>query len=297
MQAATLALASALLLGPVPHTRPGPNDDPDAQIALGNPSRATTDPRHQTNLLVKHRYFVLSYNNETGTPNWVSWRLTKDDLGNAKRVPFHPDGSLPKGFKRITPKDYTGAGFDRGHMCPHSDRAHSHEASNATFMMSNVIPQAPAVNQKAWNELEIYCRKLAEQGKTLYVVCGPAGKGGVGLNGEVKFIGDGRVTVPAKCWKVILVLDGAGDPRGDVERVAKDTRLIAVIMPNSQEVGFDWARFRVPVKEVEELTGYRFFDQVPARIIEPLKQKADETRIPKSRPPRGGKNQEASHAR
>ena len=40
-------------------------------------------------------------------------------------------------------RDYTGSGFDRGHMCPHSDRAANEEMSFATFVMSNIIPQAP----------------------------------------------------------------------------------------------------------------------------------------------------------
>ena len=163
--------------------------------------------------------------------------------------------------------------------------------------MSNIIPQAPAVNQKAWNELEVYCRQLAEEGKTLYIVSGPAGRGGIGRDGAAEAIGDGRVAVPAKCWKLVLVLDGVGEPRDDVGKVHRDTRFIAVIMPNTQDVGFDWARYRVPVKEVEELTGYRFFDKVPARVIEPLKRKADDTRIPRSRPPRRGTNQEDSHDR
>ena len=105
-----LALSAALLLGFVPPARA----DADAQLAMGNPSRAAADPRDKDNFLLKKPYFSLSYNNGKGTPNWVSWRLTQDDLGNAKRVPFFPDQTLPRGFRRIFPKDYSGSGFDRG---------------------------------------------------------------------------------------------------------------------------------------------------------------------------------------
>ena len=117
------------------------------------------------------------------------------------------------------------------------------------------------------------------------MVCGPQGTGGVGKNGPAATIARGKVTVPASCWKVILVLpdDGGED---DVAKVTKRTRLIAVIMPNDDQVGLSWAKHRVPVREVEELTGYTSFDKVPAEVINPLKRKVDEVCIPRPRPPR-----------
>ena len=84
--------------------------------------------RNKDNFLMKKKQFALSYSNDRGTPNWVSWMLHKDDLGNARK-PFFPDTTLPRGFRRITPRDYTDSGFDRGHMCPHSDRADTPENS------------------------------------------------------------------------------------------------------------------------------------------------------------------------
>jgi endonuclease G, mitochondrial len=253
------------------------------QLKMGNPSRATEDAADKDNFLMEKEYFALSYNNTKGTPNWVSWQLATNYLGDAPRMPFHPDETFPLGFRHITPKDYTGSGFDRGHMCPHSDRNATPHMSQATFVMSNIIPQSPHVNQKAWAQLEMYCRTLVERHhKVLYIVSGPAGHGGAGSEGPQEIIGKRlKVLVPAVCWKVILVLDAEeGD---DLKRVDKNTRLIAVIMPNDMTVGEDWSRYRVPVKEVEKLTGYRFFNKVPARIIEPLKEKVDEEHIPKPR--------------
>jgi endonuclease G len=118
---------------------------------MGNPTQATADVNHKNNFLIVKPYYALPYNNVRGTPNWVSWRLSKEDLGNAPRFPFQPDTSLPAGFKRVVPNDYTGSGFDRGHMCPHSDRTRSMESSKATFLMTNMVPQSPENNQRAWN--------------------------------------------------------------------------------------------------------------------------------------------------
>ena len=77
-----------------------------------------------------------------------------------------------------------------------------------------------------------------------------------------------------------MVLD-ANDNDQDVERVDADARLIAVIMPNDRSVPQDnWWRYRVSVKDVEELTGYTFFDKVSADIINPLKEEVDSEFIP-----------------
>jgi endonuclease G len=251
-------------------------------MLMGNPSNATTDTANKDNFLMVKKYFALSYNDSKGTPNWVSWELTADDIGTAPRVLFYPDSDLPAGFHRVTPKDYTGSGFDRGHMCNHSDRSATPDSSHATFVMTNMIPQSPYVNQKAWDQLEAYCRQLAEQGhQHLYIVAGPAGQGGKGRNGLKEEIGTtNKVVVPAQCWKVIMVVKG--DRGDDIAKVDENTRLIAVIMPNDMSVGEDWKGFRVSVRDVEKLTGYKFFDKVPATIIDPLKEEVDAVSIPRA---------------
>lgn len=272
-------LAPVLLIAAAPVY--GQDDYP--HLRMGNPSRATDSPANKDNFLTKKPQFALSYCNDRGTPNWVSWMLCKKDLGVAPRKPFHPDTSLPRSFRRITPRDYTDSGFDRGHMCPHSDRADTVENSAATFVMTNIIPQAGEVNQNPWNDLEMYCRDLvSKHHKRLYIVCGPQGAGGTGKHGSRNTIADGRVTVPAKCWKVIIVVpEGEGD---DIAKVNSGTRLIAVIMPNTDRIEHHWDRYRTSVRKVEELTGYTFFDGVPAEVIEPLKAKTDGERIAVHRP-------------
>jgi endonuclease G len=140
----------------------------------------------------------------------------------------------------VTSHVYDGSGFDRGHMCPAKDRSATQEDCDATFYMTNIVPQSPATNQTGWERLESYCRALARRGHKLHVVCGPSGVGGVGKNGYRREIGKGRlkVTVPAELWKVVLVLPHEGaEPR-------KNTRVISVIMPNDQTVDFDWTKYR-----------------------------------------------------
>lgn len=256
-------------------------------IRFGMPSPAKADPSHKEDYLIERAQYVLSYNNKTKTPNWVCWCLKKEDIGKSQRGAFKQDGTLPAGFTQITSTVYNDSGFDRGHMCPAQDRSSHQKDMDATFFLTNVVPQSPDSNQHAWERLESYCRSLARD-HVLYICCGPHGVGGVGKNGKADVIGKGKmqVTVPAKLWKVILVMPNeAAGPR-------KNTRAIAIIMPNNQEVGYDWAKHRVSVREVEKLTGFTFFPKIDAEIAHEIKKDADEVqvRVPAEQHRRKGKD-------
>jgi endonuclease G len=275
MQAITKRLAFSLLtflvcLAPLCAEEPSPN------VHFGLPSPAKADAKQRDDYLIERSQYTLSYNAAMRRPNWVSWRLRKADIGKAERGPFEPDPLLPKGFAKVTSHTYDGSGFDRGHMCPAKDRSAEQKDCDATFNMTNVVPQSPASNQKGWERLEEYCRNLAHQGHVLYIACGPHGTGGTGKDGKKDEIGKGKVevTVPAKLWKVVMVL-----PSEDAEP-RKNTRVIAILMPNDQTVGFDWSKYRVSVKEIEKLTGYKFFPNLPEEIAAELKDKVDEVEIP-----------------
>jgi endonuclease G, mitochondrial len=250
-------------------------EDGGPNARFGRSSLASADPGHREDFLIERPQYVLSYNARTHGPNWVSWRLRRSDIGNAARAVFEPDPTLPKGFARVTSHAYDGSGFDRGHMCPAKDRSATAEDCAATFYLTNVVPQSPASNQKAWERLESYCRTLTKKGHELHIACGPHGVGGTGKNGPREEIGKGKidVTVPAALWKVIVVLPSEGaDPRAN-------TRVIAVVMPNDQTVGFDWARYRTSAKEIERMTGFTFFRNMPAPIAAALRSHVDDVAV------------------
>ena len=50
---------------------------------------------------------------------------------------------------------YSGSGFDRGHNCPSADRTGSTADNTATFLMTNMMPQAPTNNQQTWAHLVV----------------------------------------------------------------------------------------------------------------------------------------------
>jgi endonuclease G, mitochondrial len=229
----------------------------DDNLALGNPSDAEAGQDHKNNYLIRHHQFVLSYNAAKGIPNWVSWHLSTAWKGDYKRTnPFRPDEQIPRKSYSVTKKDYSGTGFDRGHMCPSDDRDLNRTDNDATFLMSNMVPQSHHCNAGPWGEFEEYCRMLAAQGNEMYIVAGPLGRGGVGINGPASTIAHGRIEVPAFVWKVAVIL-----PNGTNDRFRIDdcTRTIAVVMPNREDSKGKWHDFRVSIDEVECLTGYDFF--------------------------------------
>lgn len=244
-----------------------PAGSDNSNLLLGNPSRAATDPN---NYLVERAQHSMSYNKANGGPNWVAWHLEKSDLGAVRRGNFLPDPLLPPDMQ-IRPNDYRGSGYDRGHVCPSGDRTRTKTDNTATFVMSNMLPQAAALNQQVWKDLEDYSRSLTKSNE-LYTIAGGSG--------SADRIAGGKVNVPTVCWKIIVVL-----PRGDndLRRINANTRIIAVSMPNRerQEIAdSQWSQWITSVAQIEKTTGYDFLSALPDDVERALEQKVDSGRAP-----------------
>jgi endonuclease G len=244
-------------------------------LTMGNPSNATVNTGQPTNYLLDKPQYAVSYNRDLGRPNWVSWHLSSNWIGStARQNDFRNDTTLPAGWYQVLGTDYSGSGFDRGHNCPSGDRTNTVADNSATFLMTNMLPQAPDNNQGPWEAMESYCRTLVSSGNELYIVAGGSGSGGTGSNGAATTIAGGHVGVPSQTWKVIIVLPNASG--NDVGRVTTSTRTIAVIMPNQQGIrANDWHSYRVSVDQVESLTGYDFFSNVSTSIQSVIESRVD----------------------
>lgn len=235
-----------------------------SHLALGNPSNAAANPSNENNYLLENDFYALSYNRRKGIANWVSWRLTKADFGNADRQnDFRPDNRLPSNWERILPSDYSRSGFDRGHLCPSADRSSSIQANSETFLMTNITPQTPALNQGPWEKLESYSRSMARRNMTLYIIAGQYGDAGNIKN---------KLTIPTNFWKIIVVLPN----NADLSTVNQNTRIIAVDMPNIDGIkDKNWREYKTTVQQIEKKTGYNFFTNLPENVRNALKTKYD----------------------
>ncbi|MDQ0109230.1 endonuclease G [Chitinophaga terrae (ex Kim and Jung 2007)] len=245
----------------------------DDNLLLGNPSGAASDLVMANNYLMDKEYYQLSYNREKATPNWVSWHVDRRDIGKMGRANnFRPDFDLPANWYQVSENSYKGSGFDRGHNCPSGDRTFNRAGNEATFLMSNMIPQAPNHNQHLWKNLEEYTRELVMKGNEVYIVMGSYGSGGTGANGSSKKIDRNRINVPSHIWKVILVLPDGGN---DLKRISKHTRIIAVNTPNRNDVNARWSAYLTSISNIEQATGYKIFDKIPDSVRQELVKKID----------------------
>ncbi|HEX8286620.1 MAG TPA: DNA/RNA non-specific endonuclease [Pyrinomonadaceae bacterium] len=250
---------------PVPTTAPNsPEQAAQVYLAFGNPSNASaSDPN---NFLLVNNYYALSYNRDKGIPNWAAWRISRAELGDFPRPepdPFRPDDRLPRGWTRVTPSDYTGSGFDRGHLAPSADRSGSIEGMSETFLMTNMTPQTPDLNRGPWQKLEGYLRTLVTRGSDVYICAGVYGE-----KGKLK----NKVSIPTNDWKVAVVVP-AGTP---LSAINENTRVIAVDMPNIKGIkNADWQMYRTTVRHIEQNTGLNLLSNLPQNVQNALETKVD----------------------
>jgi endonuclease G len=107
----------SLLTGPSSSACPGHFADGQPP-ALLNPKLAT-----QTVPLC-FRAFAVLHSGVTRTPLWSAEHLTQSSLAGAGQTPrrntFHAEALLARS-PRAELSDYTGSGYDRGHMTPSGD--------------------------------------------------------------------------------------------------------------------------------------------------------------------------------
>ncbi len=224
----------------------------DGKIAnLEIPSMANDDQ------IIRHTGYTLSYNEEYEVANWVAYELTREEvLGSGSREDsFKSDPAVKTGSATLN--DYKNSGYDRGHLAPAADFKWSEDAMSDTFFLSNMTPQAPSFNRGIWADLEAVIRTMAYENESVYVVTGP-----VLTDGPYKTIGESKVAVPKRFYKVVLDYT---DP---------DIKAIGFVLPN-QNSDLPLQSFATTVDEVEAITGIDFYPLLPDEVEEKIESTAN----------------------
>lgn len=198
--------------------------------------------------ILKRSNYTISYNRNWNQPNWVAWELNKNETKgrNNRNEEFTADPDLAEAYQ-VESYDYSGSGYDRGHMCPAGDNHFDAKAMNESFYMSNICPQNHELNAGKWNDLEIACRKWANRYQQLFIVCGPI----IDKRNGKRIGKEHEIIVPEKFFKVILITS------------TKPARAIGYIFENN---GSDRPYKVHSIDEVEKITGMDFFPNLPDKI-------------------------------
>lgn len=228
----------------------GEEAEAPAGAALELPS-TTTGPQGK---VIRHTGFTLSFNLKHNNPNWVAWELERSETtGSLKRTDdFEPDTSLPRAHQ-VTTNDYRRSGYDRGHQVPAADMKWSPRAMAECFLMSNICPQTHGLNAGPWSKLEAACRRWANREGRVYIACGPIYRGS-----NQPSIGQRvRVTVPDAFFKVVLCMTKGKE------------KAIGFVYDN-RDGKQDMSQAAMSVDEVEKITGFDFFHNLPDELEDRL---------------------------
>lgn len=197
-----------------------------------------------TDLIITHTGFSLLYNEPHEQASWVAYELTKKETDKQfeRTDKFLPDPKVST--ETANNADYSGAGYDRGHLAPAADMGWSKVTVAESFYYSNMSPQEPSFNRGIWKKTEELVRDWAIENNSLYVVTGPV------LTDGLKFIGKNEVSVPKYYYKVIL------------DYAQPSIKGIGFIMPNTDSKESP-VFFAVSIDSIEQFTGIDFFPLLP----------------------------------
>lgn len=164
--------------------------------------------------------FAVMYSGVSRTPLWSAEYLDRTRLEHAKQIDredsFHEESRLPKSM-RASLSDYSGSGYDRGHLSPNGDMA-TRSQQYDSFSLANIAPQSPRNNRYIWRNIESATRYLTQQYGDAYTITGVAF-----TDKKTKQLAD-RVLVPSHFFKAVYIpaINQAGvyyAPNDESERI------------------------------------------------------------------------------
>jgi endonuclease G len=208
--------------------------------------------------IVGHPFFRICYDTSLKAPVWTEYELRPGHLAGAP-APRRPDFRLDPSaaFPTASNADFRNSGYSRGHLVPAADFAGSVEARQATFFLTNVVPQHQSVNAGRWRMLENAVRRIAARADSVVVFSGPLFE-----SEQTEFLAPGGVAVPTHTYKVLLAVH------------AGRRTMFAAIIPNGKNPPQPLNFFAVTVDEVERRSGFDFFD-----FLEDAEEAALESRL------------------
>lgn len=229
----------------------------------------------------KLRNYSVCYDVDRHISHWVAYPIFKKVyetpvLSRVNDFNYDPNDQLPVIPTRDQQYIGTGGngrgygawGYDRGHMLPQASRYNNYEPNRMTYYGTNMMPQNSTLNQNIWDSLEGKVRGWGglQTYDTLYVVTGAAFKSTKTIDNA-----NGPIAVPSHCWKVLLRQRG-NQNRQISQFKADELKAIGFVFTNDDAGAATSIESAVrSVKEIEELTGFKFFRNLDPAVADAVK--------------------------
>ena len=229
----------------------------------------------------KLRNYSVCYDVDRHISHWVAYPIFKKVyetpvLRRVNDFNYDPNDQLPVIPTRDQQYIGTGGngrgygawGYDRGHMLPQASRYNNYEPNRMTYYGTNMMPQDSTLNQNIWASLEGKVRGWGglQTYDTLYVVTGAAFKSTKTIDNA-----NGPIAVPSHCWKVLLCQRG-NQNRQISQFKADELKAIGFVFTNDDAGAATSIESAVrSVKEIEELTGFKFFRNLDPAVADAVK--------------------------
>lgn len=229
----------------------------------------------------KLRNYSVCYDVDRHISHWVAYPIFKKVyetpvLSRVNDFNYDPNDQLPVIPTRDQQYIGTGGngrgygawGYARGHMLPQASRYNNYEPNRMTYYGTNMMPQNSTLNQNIWASLEGKVRGWGglQTYDTLYVVTGAAFKSTKTIDNA-----NGPIAVPSHCWKVLLRQRG-NQNRQISQFKADELKTIGFVFTNDDAGAATSIESAVrSVKEIEELTGFKFFRNLDPAVADAVK--------------------------
>lgn len=229
----------------------------------------------------KLRNYSVCYDVDRHISHWVAYPIFKKVyetpvLSRDNDFNYDPNDQLPVIPTRDQQyigtggngRGYGARGYDRGHMLPQASRYNNYEPNRMTYYGTNMMPQNSTLNRNIWASLEGKVRGWGglQTYDTLYVVTGAAFKSTKTIDNA-----NGPIAVPSHCWKVLLRQRG-NQNRQISQFKADELKAIGFVFTNDDAGAATSIESAVrSVKEIEELTGFKFFRNLDPAVADAVK--------------------------
>lgn len=228
------------------------------------------------------RNYTYCFDTERRAALWVAYPLHScytTGSGNRNYSKFGYDPTVDTKYQANMGAGSYNGWYDRGHQIPAADRKCSQQMMDQTFYATNMTPQQGNFNQSKWAVLEGNVRNCICK-DTLFVVTGAYFEGShhSSIDSSTRDKSGNVCPTPTHYYKALLRTK-SGNTGKSISQFANASQLIAIAVwmehkNSGDDTTISNSEF-ISVAELEERTGFTFFQMLDDSIEQEVKKTKD----------------------